>query len=89
MPGPGIESSEDNDVFVCERAGDTPAPVSDAVSELPGVSSKRGRTQHGRVAVGVEASVVYNEWENGTLNFHFHSSLYAYFVLYTFAHVVV
>ena len=53
MPGPGIESSEDSDVFVCEVAGDTPASVSDAVSELPGVSSKRGRTKHGRVAVGV------------------------------------
>ena len=84
MPGPGIESSEDSDVFVCEVAGDTPAPVSDAVSEQPGVSSKRGRTQHGQVTVGVEASVVYNDWENGTLNFHFHSSLYALFVLCTF-----
>ena len=71
MPGPGTESSEDSDVFVCEVAGDTPAPVSDAVSELPGVSSKRGRTQHGRVAVGVEASVVYNDWENDMLNFLF------------------
>ena len=82
-------SAEDSDVFVCEVAGDTPAPVSDAVSELPGESSKRGRTQHGRVAVGVEASVVYNDWENGTLNFHFHSALYALFVLCTFAHGAV
>ena len=88
-PGPGVESSGDSDVFVCEVAVDTPAPVSDAVSELPGVSSKRGRTQHGRVAVGVEASVVYNEWENGTLNFHVHSALYVLFVLCRFARGVV
>ena len=47
VPGPGVESFEDSDVFVCEVAVHTPAPVSDAVSELPGVSSKRGRTQHG------------------------------------------
>ena len=80
-PGPGVESSGNSDVFVCEVAVDTPALVSDAISELPGVSSKRGRTQHGRVAVGVEASVVYNDWENCTLNFHVHSALYVIFVL--------
>ena len=68
-PGPGVGSSEDSDVFVCEAAIDTPAPVSNAVSELPGESSKRGRTQHARAAVGVEASVVYNDWEKGTLKF--------------------
>ena len=89
VPVPGVESSGDSDVFVCEVAVDTPAPVSDAVSELPGVSSKRDRTQHGRVPVGVEASVVYNDWEKRTLNFHVHSAFYVFFVLCDFGRGVV
>ena len=63
--GPGVESSGGSDVFVCEAALDTPAKESDVVSTLPAEPSRHNRTQHGRAAVGVEASVVYNDWDKG------------------------
>ena len=65
---PRVHSSEDSDVFICEDAVGTPAPESDAVSVFPAETSGRTRTQHGRAAVGVEASVVYNDWDTGMLN---------------------
>ena len=67
--GPRVHSSEDSDVFVCEDAVDTPAVESGVSSVLPAEASRHSRTQHGRMAVGVEASVVYNDWDNGTLVF--------------------
>ena len=65
---PRVHSSEDSDVFICEDAVGTPAPESDAVSVFPAETSGHTRTQHGRAAVGVEASVVYNDWDTGMLN---------------------
>ena len=56
-------------MFVCEDAVDTPAPESGVSSVLPAETSRHSRTQHGRIAVGVEASVVYNDWDNDTLVF--------------------
>ena len=53
-------------MVVCEDAVDTPAPESGVSSVLPAETSLHSRTQHGRIAVGVEASVVYND---GTLVF--------------------
>ena len=67
--GSRVHSSEDSDVFVCEDAVDTPAVESSVSSVLPAEAPRHSRTQHGRNAVGVEASVVYNDWDNGTLVF--------------------
>ena len=67
--GPRVHSSEDSDVFVCEDAVDTPAVESGVSSVLPAGPPRHSRTQHGRIAVGVEASVVYNDWDYGTLVF--------------------
>ena len=64
-PGPGVGSSTDGDVFVCEGAVETPAQESDIASLLPDELSRHTRTQHGRVAVGLEHSVIHNEWERG------------------------
>ena len=63
--GPGIESSGGSDVFVCEAALDTPAQETDVASTLTADLSCHTRTQHGRTALGVEASVVYNDWDKG------------------------
>ena len=56
-------------MFVCEDAVDTPAVESGVSSVLPAEAPRHFRTQHGRNAVGVEASVVYNDWDNGMLVF--------------------
>ena len=66
---PGVRSSADSDVFVCEEAVGTHGPESDAASRLPAGSSRRSRTQHGRSALGLEASVVYSDYENGMFAF--------------------
>ena len=63
--GPGLESSAASDVFACEHAVDSPAAESEATSLLPDEAGRLSRTQHGRDAVGVEPSVVYNDWEKG------------------------
>ena len=54
--GPMVPSSEDSDAFVCEEAVCTPAPESGVSSVLPAKTFRHSRTQHGCVAVGVEAS---------------------------------
>ena len=64
-PWSGVGSSTDGAVFVCEAAMETPAQESDIASFLPDDSSRHTRTQHGRAAVGVEPSVIHNEWERG------------------------
>ena len=48
----------------------TPAIVSGAVALDSGQSSDkcRERTQHARPSVGLERSVLYNEWEKGNYN---------------------
>ena len=74
--GPRVHSSEDSDVFVCEDAVHTPAVESGVSSALPAEAPRHYRTQHERTAVGVEASVVYNDWDYGTLVF-FRFVLYA------------
>ena len=61
--GPGVESSGSSDVFLCEDVVDTPAQESDVESALPVDFPRHARAQHGRAAVGVEASVVYNHWD--------------------------
>ena len=63
--GPGLESSAASDVFVCDQAVDSPAVESEVTSLLPDDPGRLSRTQHGRDAVGVEPSVVYNDWERG------------------------
>ena len=75
---PGLESSGGSDVFVCEAAQDTPAQESDATSTIPAGLPRHTRTQHGRTALGTEASVVYNDWDKGIVlhvcfprSFHF------------------
>ena len=52
-----------SDVFVCEEVRDTPAVESEAASVLADEGAHTSRTQHGRDAVGLEPSVVYNDWE--------------------------
>ena len=69
--GPGIGSSTEGDVFVCEAALETPAQESDIASMLPDESSRHTRTQHGRTAVGLEPSVIHNEWESGMFPYLF------------------
>ena len=69
--GPGIGSSTDGDVFVCEAALETPAQESDIASLLPDEASWHTRTQHGRAAVGLDPSVIHNEWENGMFPYLF------------------
>ena len=64
-PEPGVGSSTDGDVFVWEAAVETPAQGSDIDSLLPDDPSRHTRTQHGRAAVGLEPSVIHNEWERG------------------------
>ena len=65
VAGRGLESSAAIDVFVCEQSVDSPAAESEATSLLPDEPGRLSRTQHGRDAVGVEPSVVYNDWERG------------------------
>ena len=67
VTGAGFESSGVGDVFVCEQAQDSPAVESEVISMLPEDGGQCSRTQHGRAAVGVEPSVIYNAWENGTV----------------------
>ena len=69
--GPGIGSYTEGDVFVCEAALETPAQESDIASVLPDESSRHTRTQHGRTAVGLEPSVIHNEWESGMFPYLF------------------
>ena len=57
--------SSGSDVFVCEEARDTPAAEGYAASVLADEGVHTSRTQHGRDAVGLEPSVVYNDWEKG------------------------
>ena len=57
--------SSGSDVFICEEAGDTPAAESHAASVLADEGAHTSRTQHGRDAVGLEPSVVYNDLEKG------------------------
>ena len=61
--------SGDSDVFISEEAHDTPAWESDAVSVLVVEAAHSSRTQHGRDAVGLEPSVVYNDWDRGIVAF--------------------
>ena len=65
--GLGDCSDPESDVFAVEAAVGTPAPESDAMSVLPEGLSRLTRTQHNRPAVGLEPSVVHNEWEKGTV----------------------
>ena len=74
--GPGVGSSTEGDVFVCEAVLETPAQESDIVSLLPDESSRHTRTQYGRTAVGLEPSVIHNEWENGMFPYLFFSLLF-------------
>ena len=62
---PRVVTSSGSDVFVCEEARDTPAVGSDPVSVLADEGVQTSRTQHGRDAVGLEPSVVYNDWGKG------------------------
>ena len=62
---PGLKSSAASDVFVCEQAVDSTAAESAATSLLPDESGRLLRIQHGREAVGVDPSVVYNDWGKG------------------------
>ena len=66
-PGLGDCSDPESDGFAVEAAVGTPAPESDAMSVLPEGLSRQTRTQHNRPAVGLELSVVHNEWEKGTI----------------------
>ena len=54
-----------SDVFVCEEARGTPSAESDLASVLAHEGAQTSRTQHGRDAVGLQPSVVYNDWEKG------------------------
>ena len=65
---PGAVSG-DSDVFICEEAHDTPACDKDAVSVLAVEAAHSSRTQHSRDAVGLEPSVVYNDWDKGMVAF--------------------
>ena len=67
MTGAGFESSGVGDVFVCEQAQESPAVEKEVTSILPQDGGHSSRNQHGRAAVGMEPSVVYNAWENGTI----------------------
>ena len=67
--GPHDVDSSGSDVFVCEEALDTPAVESEVVSILAGEGAQTSRTQHGRDAVGLEPSVVYNDWEKGMFEY--------------------
>ena len=67
MTEAGFESSGVGDVFVCKQAQDSPVVESEVTSMLPEDGGQSSRTQHGRAAVGVEPSVIYNAWENGTV----------------------
>ena len=60
---PQNDVSGDSDVFICEEARDTLACESDAVSVLAVEAAHSSRTQHSRDAVGLEPSVVYNDWD--------------------------
>ena len=62
---PRVVTSSGSDVFVCEEARDTPAVGSDPASVLADEGVQTSRTQHGRDAIGLEPSVVYNDWEKG------------------------
>ena len=86
--GPGFGSSAEGDVFVCEAALETPARESDIVSLLPDESSRHTRTQHGRTAVGLEPSVIHNEWENGMFPYLFFLLLFDLSSIWSFECVV-
>ena len=60
---PRAIASSGSDVFVCEEARDTPAVGSDPAPVLADEGVQTSRTQHGRDAIGLEPSVVYNDWE--------------------------
>ena len=60
-----LASSEESDVFVCEQSRETPALVSETASVLPDAEMRHERTQHSGVAVGLEPSIIRNEWEKG------------------------
>ena len=62
---PRAVASSGSDVFICEKAIDTPAVESDPASVLAEEGVQTSRTQHGRDAIGLEPSVVYNDWEKG------------------------
>ena len=63
--GPRDIASSGSDVFVCEEARGTPAAGSDPASVLADEGVQTSLTQRGRDAVGLEPSVVYNDWEKG------------------------
>ena len=62
---PRAIASSSSDVFICEEALDTPAVGSDPASVLAEEGVQTSRKQHGRDAIGLEPSVVYNDWEKG------------------------
>ena len=63
-----LASSGESDVFLCEQSRDTPALESETVSVLPDAEVRHKRTQHGRAAVGLEPSIIHNEWEKGIVS---------------------
>ena len=84
-PRPGVGSSTDGDVFVCEAAVETPAQESDIASLLPDESSRHTRTQHGQAAVGLEPSVIHNEWERGMVPIPWFFLLFVFYLLFGFS----
>ena len=60
---PRAIASSGSDVFICEGARDVVG--SDPASVLADEGVQTSRTQHGRDAIGLEPSVVYNDLEKG------------------------
>ena len=78
-PGPGIHSSVESDVFICEQVVNTSVQDSDASFALYVDSARSFRTQHGRATVGLEPSVPHNAWGRSIVS---HFQYFACFFVY-------